>query len=300
MKKPINNIMLWCSFIIMLAIFILFEVNGWPVGGSLCGIGIGAEAQYLEESIRQALDSARWMTTQRRLTRHGDISNDTSIRISFAYLYRIKVGDKYFLVENARGTGKYQPVGGVYKMFGNEKVELKNKYNVLDDNKITIDESSKDDYRLRVPNKHLKEFVKRFDNEATRESINDLSREFKEELIDKNIVDWAFISYRFCGRHMTDLHWSSHFQCYEILLADIVELILTQEQEEDLKKLMDKPSKEYRFVSAEEILSVGIITGSGELKETIADHSEKILQESEGKLMKITSYGNKFTVSTKV
>lgn len=118
---------------------------------------------------------------------------------TIAYLYRIKVGNKYLLVKNERGTEKYQPVGGVYKLAGNEKIELKNRYQVKDDDKISIDESSRDDYRLRIENKYLRKFMKRFDRGANRERIDNLSREFKEELLDKSIVNWNRISYRYCG-----------------------------------------------------------------------------------------------------
>ena len=65
------------------------------------------------------------------------------VRISFAYLFRIKIDGKYLLVRNTRGTEKFQPVGGVYKLFENEKIELKNLYQVMDDDKISIDESSR-------------------------------------------------------------------------------------------------------------------------------------------------------------
>lgn len=106
-------------------------------------------------------------------------------------------------MKNERGTEKYQPVGGVYKFVGNEKIELKNRYQVKDDDKISIDESSRDDYRLRIENKYLRNFMKRFDRGANRERIDNLSREFKEELIDKSIVNWNSISYRYCGRHIT-------------------------------------------------------------------------------------------------
>lgn len=54
----------------------------------------------------------------------------------------LKLATKYLLVKNERGTEKYQPVGGVYKLAGNEKIELKNRYQVKDDDKISIDESS--------------------------------------------------------------------------------------------------------------------------------------------------------------
>ena len=139
--------------------------------------------------------------------------------------------------------------------------------------------------------------MKRFDCRANRERIDNLSREFKEELIDKNIVNWNRISYRYCGRHITDLHWGEHFQCYELLLADIIELLPTPEQENDLRNLMGLPSESYRFATAKEIISFGIDTNSGDLKETIADHTTKIIQENEGKLIKNKSVGKIYSVS---
>lgn len=275
----------------MFLIIVLFEINSWPVGSSISGLVLGFSLPSLWKSIQDLTDTTEWKTSQRKLKRGDFIKDDTIIRISFAYLYRIKIGDKYLLVKNERGTGKDQPVGGVYKLFGNEKIELKNRYKVKDDNKISIDESSRNDYRLRIENRYLRKFVKRFYCKADRERIDNLSREFREELIDKNIVNWNHISYRYCGRHITELHWGKHFQCYELLLADIVELLPTPEQEQDLRNLQNQHSENYRFVTAEEISSLGVNTNSGDLRETIADHSAKILQENEGMLISNSNVG---------
>lgn len=275
----------------MFLIIVLFEINSWPVGSSISGLVLGFSLPSLWKSIQDLTDTTEWKTSQRKLKRGDFIKDDTIIRISFAYLYRIKIGDKYLLVKNERGTGKDQPVGGVYKLFGNEKIELKNRYKVKDDNKISIDESSRNDYRLRIENRYLRKFVKRFDCKADRERIDNLSREFREELIDKNIVNWNHISYRYCGRHITELHWGKHFQRYELLLADIVELLPTPEQEQDLRNLQNQHSENYRFVTAEEISSLGVNTNSGDLRETIADHSAKILQENEGMLISNSNVG---------
>ena len=275
----------------MFLIIVLFEINSWPVGSSISGLVLGFSLPSLWKSIQDLTDTTEWKTSQRKLKRGDFIKDDTIIRISFAYLYRIKIGDKYLLVKNERGTVKDQPVGGVYKLFGNEKIELKNRYKVKDDNKISIDESSRNDYRLRIENRYLRKFVKRFDCKADRERIDNLSREFREELIDKNIVNWNHISYRYCGRHITELHWGKHFQCYELLLADIVELLPTPEQEQDLRNLQNQHSENYRFVTAEEISSLGVNTNSGDLRETIADHSAKILQENEGMLISNSNVG---------
>ena len=289
--KALKIIVFGLLSVIMFLIIVLFEINSWPVGSSISGLVLGFSLPSLWKSIQDLTDTTEWKTSQRKLKRGDFIKDDTIIRISFAYLYRIKIGDKYLLVKNERGTGKDQPVGGVYKIFGNEKIELKNRYKVKDDNKISIDESSRNDYRLRIENRYLRKFVKRFDCKADRERIDNLSREFREELIDKNIVNWNHISYRYCGRHITELHWGKHFQCYELLLADIVELLPTPEQEQDLRNLQNQHSENYRFVTAEEISSLGVNTNSGDLRETIADHSAKILQENEGMLISNSNVG---------
>ena len=282
--------------LLFLGAILLFEINSWPVGSSISGIILGFTLPALVNSIQDLCDTTNWKTTQRQLKRGGFIDDNTIIRISFAYIYRIKIGNKYLLVKNERGTEKYQPVGGVYKLLGNEKLKLRDLYRVKDDDKISIDESSRDDYRLRMENKYLRKFIKRFDHKAEREQICDLGREFKEELIKKGIVNWNKISYRVCGRHMTDLHFGEHFQCYEILLADVVELLPTPEQEADLTQLLKQESSLYLFATAGEISSLGIKTEIGDLREIIADHSKKILQENEGELIINSNFGKIYNI----
>lgn len=275
---------------------ILFECNSWPAGSSIGGLILGFSLPATVYAIQDLFDTTRWKESQRKLKRGGFITNNTIVRISFAYLFRIKVGNKYLLVKNNRGTEKFQPVGGVYKLKGKEKIELKNLFKVMDDDKIPIDKSSRDDYRLRMESKYLRKFVKRFDGKARRERINNLSREFREELIETGIVDWTTIKYRFCGRHMTTLCYSEHFQIYELLLADIVELLPNADQEKDLQQLMQQHSDAYYCATAAEIDALGIDVATGKLKETIGDHSKKIIQENEGKLMMIPGTGDTYTV----
>lgn len=294
--KIAKVIVLTILSLLALGTILLFEINEWPAGSSIAGIILGFSLPGLVSSIQDLFDTTSWKVSQRKLKRGSFIKDSTIIRISFAHLYRIKIGNKYLLVKNERGTGKYQPVGGVYKLLGNEKMELKNRYQVKDDNKIPIDKSSRNDYRLRMENKYLRKFVRRFDRKAEREQIYDLGREFREELMEKGIVNWNQISYRFCGRHMTEIHFSNHFQCYELLLADVVELLPTPEQEADLVRLVTQQSDIYRFATAEEINSLGIDTERGDLRETIADHATKIIQENEGKLMSLPSVGRMYSV----
>lgn len=294
--KFVKSAIMFIISLFLIATMAIFEINSWPVGSSIAGLLLGFSLQVLFHSIQDVLDTTDWKMSQRKLKRGGFITDNTIIRISFAYLYRIKIGNKYLLVKNERGTGKYQPVGGVYKFEEDEKIELKNRFQVKDDNKISIDESSRNDYRLRMENKYLRKFISHFDKKANRENVNNLSREFREELIEKDIINWNKISYRFCGRHMTSIYFGEHFQIYEILLADVVELLPTVEQTEDLRMLLNKSSDKYRLATAEEITSLGVNTSTGQLTEEIADHTRKILQENEGELLKTSGVGKIYTV----
>ena len=294
--KILKTIILSIISILCIGVIVYFEIKSKPVGSSIAGLILGVVIPELTNSIQDLSDTTNWKASQRSLKRAKLIKDNTIIRISFAYLYRIKGDRKYFLVKNERGTGKYQPVGGVYKLTNSEKIELKNRFQIKDDDKISIDKSSRNDYRLRIESKYLRKFVKRFNKNSDREHIDDLSREFKEELIDTGILNWEKITYRFCGRHMTEVKFSEHFQIYELLLADIVELIPTPEQEDDLKKLMHQHSSKYIFATVDEIMSLGINPPNSKLKEIIGDHTKKIIQESEGELKKIPGVGKEYTV----
>ncbi len=56
---------------------------------------------------------------------------------------------------------------------------------------------------------------------------------------------------------------------------------------------MEQKSESYRFATAEEISSLGVDTNGGDLREIIADHTAKIVQETEGKLIKYLGVGNR-------
>ena len=96
---------------------------------------------------------------------------------------------------------------------------------------------------------------------------------------------------------MSELKFGEHFQIYELLLADIVELLPTEQQLLDLQHLMEQKTDQYYFASKEEIDSLGINTAEGRLQEFIADHKKKILEENETALMHDIEHVNEnFTV----
>ena len=119
--KIIKSAIIFVISLSFIATIVIFDIKSWPAGSSIAGLFLGVSLQALFHSIQDVFDTTDWKMSQRKLKRGGFITDNTIIRISFAYLYRIKIGDKYLLVKNERGTGKYQPVGGVYKFEEDEK-----------------------------------------------------------------------------------------------------------------------------------------------------------------------------------
>ena len=223
-------------------------------------------------------DSTNWKSSLRAHLRGGLLKQDDCIRISFAYLFRIIVDGKYFLVKSKRKTGFFQPVGGAYKCNVSEKHYLANELEVYDDNNIPIDVTSENDYRMQVPVRNLKKFVNRFNKTKDRECVDNLSREFNEEVNKALALEFETIQYTYVGRDITKVQFSRYFQCYEILLADIVRLDLSPHQTTRFRKLMNENSEFYYFASEEEIQHCGVTPSTEELKSTISDHSSKILE----------------------
>ena len=275
-----------------------FEFIKNSIGSILSGTFVGITIPYFLSSMIDLSDNKSWKNSQRKLKRAGLIHKDTKIRISFAYLFRIKVDGKYFLVQNVR-TKKYQPVGGAYKLEPKEAQYLSEKIPVEDDDRIPIDTTTIGDYRLYVKNKDLRKFIKRFDKTPYRENINNLSREFKEELFTTNILDrdtFGDLTYKYCGRHITDVEYGDFFECYELLLADIIEVRLTDKQEELFRKLMEKTDNQYIFATFNEIKTGGVKHGTSDLKDNIANHAPKILSENSDILINKCRYKNVITI----
>ena len=284
--KKIEKLALW---IVINAVFltgiILSAIYSISWLSAICGALFSVFLVFILTSIQDLLDSQNWQSSLRKYLRGKIIKPTDQIRISFAYLFRIKVDGKYLLVRNDRNFDKFQPVGGVYKCKEEEKKILSTaKFCVSDDNGIEIDESSKNDYRMRVPVKYLRRFVKRFIKTEDRENFNDLSREFIEELIKPGILskdNFNEITYRIVGRHYSDIQYSKYFGIYELLIADIVDLCLTNEQEKELHKLKETQENNLvLFATEDSIKACGVEKGTGKQKETITDHTYKILTET--------------------
>ena len=298
MKNKIKMLMFLIISGVSLIVAIYCEAKGISAGSMLGSLIAGIVIPYLIQSIVDLTDNTNWKSSQRKLKRAGILQKDTMIRISFAYLFRIKVDGKYFLVQSTR-TKKYQPVGGAYKFYEEEADYLRDNIPVENDDRIPVDEITKRDYRLLVKNKDLRKFVKRFDKTHYRENISDLSREFVEEIFNAGILDkntFGTLTYKYCGRHMTDVMYGNVFKHYELLLADIIEVQLSNVQEQLFRNLMKSKSDKYYFASANEIKALGVKYNSNNMADTIGHHTSKILSDNADELIMKNKYKEIITI----
>lgn len=165
-----------------------------------------------------------------------NLQPEESIRLSISALVKIHIDGKYLLVKGNR-IDQYQPVGGVLKRFEKEK-SLLNSLSVLDDDKLPIDETSNNDLRVRVPLTSLVEFLKWYRQAKGRETSP--WREFYEELIETEFLpsdSFKFIDTEHIKTHIEGIRFSTHFNCHELLIAEIFELIPNENQKKILREL---------------------------------------------------------------
>ena len=198
---------------------------------------------------------------------------NTDIRISASYLYRIEIKGRYFLVKN-RKRNVFQPIGGVYKYYNSAKNFL-NEIEYKPDSKIKIDDISKNDLRIYVKAKYLTKFLDLFYSKKDREC--DYLREFNEEAIKTKVLsdDFKDIKPKYIKKIKNKIEYSKFFNCYELKPKDIIEIELSDKQNDELDKLSQINSNEYFFATQTEILNNGITEDSQEIK--FGDHTKYIL-----------------------
>jgi hypothetical protein len=144
---------------------------------------VDAQCGWQQAASEGAAEPAQRLNS--RLAWHSLRHRNDEIRVSASYLYRIKVDAAYLLVRGRRITHQFQPVGGVYKRYPDSTGTLE-KLGVKDDTRIPIDDSSREDLRVRVPGKKLLEFMRWYQSREGREV--DTWREFQEELLAPGIL----------------------------------------------------------------------------------------------------------------
>jgi hypothetical protein len=200
---------------------------------------------------------------------------NTYIRLSISYLFRIKVDGKYLLVRSARFP-QFQPVGGVFKRYPTS-TSFFQRINALDDDLLPIDQKSKDDLRIRVKGKYVIEFLKWFNSGKEREISG--WREFCEELIRPDYLPqdlFPFIHYQYIRRYEHPLRYSDYAQSREIFIAEIYELVPTDEQEKFLREMSKTESDNFVWVDEDRIRRRGAIPKQDYMLR-ISEHSQWIL-----------------------
>lgn len=173
------------------------------------------------------------------------------IRFSIAYLFRIKIEGKYLLIKGDR-IDQLQPIGGVYKYYASFMNFIR-EWDIKDDLGFPIDETSKNDLRVRVPISYTIKMLQWFKTKKNREFC--VFRELNEELLfndffkDKNLNN---LSIEYIKTDIQPIKYSEHFKINEVLIADIFEINLTQEQERIFKEFVQS-NHLFRIVTEDEI-----------------------------------------------
>ncbi|MFD5015661.1 SMODS-associated NUDIX domain-containing protein [Streptomyces chartreusis] len=197
------------------------------------------------------------------------------VRISAAYLFRIKIDGKYLLVKGVRFP-HYQPVGGVFKVSSKGRSFLAG-VGAQDDDLIPIDQTSEADLRIRIRGVHLSRFYKWFDGRTGREDAP--WREFQEELIATSILPEAvfpYILHEYHGRVVDRIRFSPYADSREVIMADVYELLPTREQEDALRLTLSAQCNEFGWFTSEEIRRRGVLPGTPNFV-PIAEHAQKIV-----------------------
>jgi hypothetical protein len=195
------------------------------------------------------------------------------IRISVAYLYRIKVDNEYLLVKS-RTRGYYQPVGGCFKTLPSSKTKF-DELDVKPDSKFETEKGiAKNDLRLYVKGKNVIAFLEWFDSKKDREISP--WREFCEELISEDILPWRqfrFIDYEFKKKIQSPIV-KLDSGGKGIFVFEIYDLVINDEQLPILQKLKESKSEKFIWVTDDLIQTLGHNKSSKEYSYEISPHTK--------------------------
>ncbi|WP_319462508.1 hypothetical protein [Micromonospora sp. RTP1Z1] len=243
---------IFAAFVVLGLVALPFMDAGGGAFAVTSGLVTGA-AIPLIDSVMQ---NRRWL----KLVWFSLVYRRQSIRLSISYLYRIKIDGLYLLTQGKR-FNTYIPVGGVYKYAESARQHLDH-LGILTDDLVPVDESSKNDLRIRVPGKNLVAFFRWFESGESRETSP--WREFWEELVDEGLVSahaFPWIFERKVRRHVTPIRYSKIAQSREIFVADIYELDATTEQAKELERLRNGANPSILWVDANQIRRRGVVPG---------------------------------------
>lgn len=200
-------------------------------------------------------------------------------RISAAYLYRIKVGSDYMLVEGRRFPRQYQPVGGVYKVFP-ESCDTPRSVRLGVDPILKEDATGENDLRGTVPKMGLLPFLEWFEKGVGREVCG--WREFYSELIEPGILSGEKFSH--CSYKKVDRIYkyrrNKKWKIDELFIFDVLELVLNEEQRGKLEGLRGREDSRTRFANPQLIQHNGVGADDSCQRYEIADHARWMIDHA--------------------
>lgn len=200
------------------------------------------------------------------------LSFNQKIRLSCAYLFRIRSGNKYLLIKGNH-IDQYQPVGGVYKTFESFQ-EIAHKLEITPEKEEHFYEDN--DLRVYMPGKSVMKFIHWFNTGAGREF--NVTREFYEEMVVPGFLPieaLANVKIEYIKQVHSDLHYSVAFKCKEVLLHNIFEVTLSDVQIETLISKISNGEKRLIFVDQQAIEKEAVYINGLDAK--IGAHSKSIL-----------------------
>lgn len=209
------------------------------------------------------------------------------IRVSMAYIYCICIDDKYLLVENSHRPNSYQFVGGKYKYYEQAMSELQ-RLDMQPDDKLGQGNSRKNDIAFYIPAKKLKLFINWFESQINRDI--DCTREFREELLQNKktkqpVLDanlFSDINFRKVCTVRTPITKSpanSGWNCLEYKQYDVLEPMFTELQESALRTLQATDTDYIKWVTRDEINSLGHKNGADQKLFSINEHTKWCLNK---------------------
>jgi hypothetical protein len=199
------------------------------------------------------------------------------IRFSMSYLYLIEVDGRFLLVKSSNFNHQYQLVGGKYKVYDIGKAKLAELGARTDEN-MSVSGLAQDDLALFLPAKNALKFLDWFNSGKNREVSH--WREFYEELIgcDEGILSsdiFTHVDYYFEKSVLTPIKTTPGWSCREILQFDVLRLIPSERQLQELRVLMRNGDTDYvKWASRQQIASLGQNSQTLDFDYKIGEHTK--------------------------
>jgi len=166
----------------------------------------------------------------------------------------------YYLLVDEHNENLYRPVGGVYKY--HKDLDVGTDFEGIYDGILGPIDDTENDLRLKISARKVKDFFRWFETGSNRETIRNLIREFREELITTEILPpeefvGKKLSYSYIGSHR-EKSLNPLLNIKQIQNYDVVNALLSESQVNAIKKLAKAPlgqeNPPYIFATQEEIM----------------------------------------------